>query len=107
MSFVWRQCLETENDLKLYWFILSLRAVNIVAVLFCYSTMWVFLLSQVGLADAVDLFRARKVFIKDGFAYVPFKEIDVIVLNNYRTKLSKALAVSQIKSDFYNSCIVW
>ncbi|NXH63186.1 PRI2 primase, partial [Rhabdornis inornatus] len=49
---------------------------------------------KVGLADAVDLFRARKVFIKDGFAYVPFKEIDVIVLNNYRTKLSKALALT-------------
>ncbi|KAF2979575.1 hypothetical protein EK904_005631, partial [Melospiza melodia maxima] len=47
---------------------------------------------KVGLADAVDLFRARRVFIKDGFAFVPFKEIDVIVLNNYRTKLSKALA---------------
>uniref|UniRef100_A0A8C3UD61 DNA primase large subunit n=1 Tax=Catharus ustulatus TaxID=91951 RepID=A0A8C3UD61_CATUS len=86
--------LTEKKDLKLYWFILNLRAVNIVAVLFCYSTMWVFLLSQVGLADAVDLFRARKVFIKDGFAYVPFKEIDVIVLNNYRTKLSKALALT-------------
>ncbi|NWV34788.1 PRI2 primase, partial [Grantiella picta] len=49
---------------------------------------------KVGLADAVDLFRARRVFIKDGFAYVPFKEIDVIVLNNYRTKLSKALALT-------------
>ncbi|NWY70569.1 PRI2 primase, partial [Erithacus rubecula] len=49
---------------------------------------------KVGLADAVDLFRARKVFIKDGFAFVPFKEIDVIVLSNYRTKLSKALALT-------------
>ncbi|NXX30997.1 PRI2 primase, partial [Nicator chloris] len=49
---------------------------------------------KVGLADAVDLFRARRVFIKDGFAYVPFKEIDAIVLNNYRTKLSKALALT-------------
>ncbi|XP_052637795.1 DNA primase large subunit isoform X2 [Harpia harpyja] len=49
---------------------------------------------KVGLADAVDLFRARRVFIKDGFAYVPHKEIDVIVLNNYRTKLSKALALT-------------
>ncbi|NXO18120.1 PRI2 primase, partial [Oriolus oriolus] len=49
---------------------------------------------KVGLADAVDLFRTRRVFIKDGFAYVPFKEIDVIVLNNYRTKLSKALALT-------------
>lgn len=91
----------------LYWSILSLRVVNIIIALFCYSAMWVFLLSQVGLADAVDLFRARRVFIKDGFAYVPHKEIDAIVLNNYRTKLSKALAVSLIKSDFYNfSCIV-
>ncbi|XP_054051733.1 DNA primase large subunit isoform X2 [Rissa tridactyla] len=51
---------------------------------------------KVGLADAVDLFRARRVFIKDGFAYVPLKEIDAIVLNNYRTKLSKALALSMI-----------
>ncbi|NWR14268.1 PRI2 primase, partial [Emberiza fucata] len=49
---------------------------------------------KVGLADAVDLFRTRRVFIKGGFAYVPFKEIDVIVLNNYRTKLSKALALT-------------
>lgn len=85
---------------------MNLRAVNVVTALFCYSATWVFLLSQVGLADAVDLFKARRVFIKDGFAYVPFKEIDVIVLNNYRTKLSKALAVSQIKSDFYNSCYI-
>ncbi|XP_069660666.1 DNA primase large subunit isoform X2 [Haliaeetus albicilla] len=49
---------------------------------------------KVGLADAVDLFRARRVFIKDGFAYVPHKEIDAIVLNNYRAKLSKALALT-------------
>uniref|UniRef100_A0A663N9P3 DNA primase large subunit n=1 Tax=Athene cunicularia TaxID=194338 RepID=A0A663N9P3_ATHCN len=49
---------------------------------------------KVGLADAVDLFRARRVFIKDGFAFVPLKDIDAIVLNNYRTKLSKALALT-------------
>ncbi|XP_064020177.1 DNA primase large subunit [Pogoniulus pusillus] len=49
---------------------------------------------KVGLADAVDLFRARRVFIKDGFAYVPLKDIDAIVLNNYRAKLSKALALT-------------
>ncbi|NWS45556.1 PRI2 primase, partial [Probosciger aterrimus] len=52
------------------------------------------LLTKVGLADAVDLFRARKVFIKDGFAYVPLKDIDALVLSNYRTKLSKALALT-------------
>ncbi|XP_054023976.1 DNA primase large subunit [Dryobates pubescens] len=49
---------------------------------------------KVGLADAVDLFRARRVFIKEGFAYVPLKDIDAIVLNSYRAKLSKALAVT-------------
>ncbi|OXB58286.1 hypothetical protein ASZ78_002928 [Callipepla squamata] len=49
---------------------------------------------KVGLSDAVDLFRARRVFIKDGFAFVPVKDIDAIVLNNYRKSLSKALAVS-------------
>uniref|UniRef100_A0A8B9PCG6 DNA primase large subunit n=1 Tax=Apteryx owenii TaxID=8824 RepID=A0A8B9PCG6_APTOW len=49
---------------------------------------------KVGLSDAVELFRARRVFIKDGFAYVPLKDIDAIVLNNYRTKLSKALALT-------------
>ncbi|XP_061316543.1 DNA primase large subunit isoform X3 [Pezoporus flaviventris] len=47
---------------------------------------------KVGLSEAVDLFRTRRVFIKDGFAYVPLKDIDAIVLSNYRTKLSKALA---------------
>ncbi|NWX97754.1 PRI2 primase, partial [Nothoprocta ornata] len=49
---------------------------------------------KVGLVDAVELFRARRVFIKDGFAYVPVKDIDAIVLNNYRAKLSKALALT-------------
>ncbi|KAI6071518.1 DNA primase large subunit [Aix galericulata] len=50
---------------------------------------------KVGLSDAVDLFRARRVFIKDGFAFVPLKDIDALVLNNYRQKLSKALAVEE------------
>lgn len=85
---------------------MNLSVVNTVTALFCCFTVWAFLLFQVGLADAVDLFRARRVFIKDGFAYVPFKDIVAIVLNNYRAKLSKALAVSMIKSDFYNCCIV-
>ncbi|NXO03477.1 PRI2 primase, partial [Rhinopomastus cyanomelas] len=49
---------------------------------------------KVGLVDAVDLFRARRVFIKDGFAYVPLKDIDAIVLSNYRASLSKALAMT-------------
>ncbi|KAJ7404354.1 DNA primase large subunit-like protein [Pitangus sulphuratus] len=61
---------------------------------------------KVGLVDAVDLFRTRRVFIKDGFAYVPFKEIDAIVLNNYRTKLSKALALSKTMTWAFSFSII-
>uniref|UniRef100_A0A8C2Y8T3 DNA primase large subunit n=1 Tax=Coturnix japonica TaxID=93934 RepID=A0A8C2Y8T3_COTJA len=64
----------------------------------CFAVPWfdllIFPLSQVGLADAVDLFRARRVFIKDGFAFVPLKDLDALVLNNYRKTLSKALALT-------------
>lgn len=43
-------------------------------------------------------------FIKDGFAFVPLKDIDAIVLNNYRKSLSKALAVS-VQASFL--LILW
>ncbi|KPP73838.1 hypothetical protein Z043_107049 [Scleropages formosus] len=49
---------------------------------------------KVPFQDALDLVRMRKVFVKDGFAYVPHQDIVTIVLNDYRTRLSKALAVS-------------
>ncbi|XP_023376128.1 DNA primase large subunit isoform X3 [Pteropus medius] len=47
---------------------------------------------KIPFADALDLFRGRKVYLEDGFAYVPLKDIVAIVLNEFRTKLSKALA---------------
>ncbi|KAM7135898.1 DNA primase large subunit isoform 1-T1 [Molossus nigricans] len=49
---------------------------------------------KIPFADALDLFRGRKVYLEDGFAYVPPKDIVAIVLNEFRTKLSKALALT-------------
>ncbi|XP_012874669.1 PREDICTED: DNA primase large subunit isoform X3 [Dipodomys ordii] len=49
---------------------------------------------KVPFADALDLFRGRKVYLEDGFAYVPSKDIVAIVLNEFRAKLSKALALA-------------
>nr|KAF6507392.1 DNA primase subunit 2 [Rousettus aegyptiacus] len=49
---------------------------------------------KIPFADALDLFRGRKVYLEDGFAYVPLKDIVAIVLNEFRTKLSKALALT-------------
>uniref|UniRef100_A0A6I8R7G9 DNA primase large subunit n=1 Tax=Xenopus tropicalis TaxID=8364 RepID=A0A6I8R7G9_XENTR len=43
---------------------------------------------------ALDLVRPRKVFLWHGFAYIPHTDIVSIVLNDFRTKLSKALAAS-------------
>ncbi|XP_043366347.1 DNA primase large subunit isoform X6 [Dermochelys coriacea] len=42
----------------------------------------------------MDLFRVRRVYLLNAFAYVPHTDIVAIVLNNYRTKLSKALALT-------------
>ncbi|XP_077625225.1 DNA primase large subunit [Crocuta crocuta] len=49
---------------------------------------------KIPFADALDLFRGRKVYLEDGFAYVPLKDIVAIVLNEFRAKLSKALALT-------------
>ncbi|KAJ8794786.1 hypothetical protein J1605_002951 [Eschrichtius robustus] len=45
-------------------------------------------------ADALDLFRGRKVYLENGFAYVQLKDIVAIILNEFRTKLSKVLALT-------------
>nr|XP_045365242.1 DNA primase large subunit isoform X2 [Camelus bactrianus] len=47
---------------------------------------------KIPFADALDLFRGRKVYLENGFAYVPLRDIVAIILNDFRTKLSKALA---------------
>ncbi|XP_002746723.1 DNA primase large subunit [Callithrix jacchus] len=49
---------------------------------------------KIPFADALDLFRGRKVYLEDGFAYVPPKDIVAIILNEFRAKLSKALALT-------------
>ncbi|CAH2248790.1 DNA primase large subunit [Pelobates cultripes] len=43
---------------------------------------------------ALDLVRPRKVFLSQGYAYIPHKDIVTIILNDFRTRLSKALALS-------------
>ncbi|XP_036912219.1 DNA primase large subunit isoform X2 [Sturnira hondurensis] len=52
------------------------------------------LVYKIPFADALDLFRGRKVYLEGGFAYVPLKDIVAIILNEFRTKLSKALALT-------------
>lgn len=49
---------------------------------------------KIPFADALDLFRGRKVYLEDGFAFVPLKDIVAIILNEFRAKLSKALALT-------------
>ncbi|XP_006638928.2 DNA primase large subunit isoform X1 [Lepisosteus oculatus] len=49
---------------------------------------------KVPFQDALDLVRARKVFLQEGFAFIPHQEIVTIVLNDFRTRLSKALALT-------------
>ncbi|XP_072590931.1 DNA primase large subunit isoform X3 [Vulpes vulpes] len=49
---------------------------------------------KIPFADALDLFRGRKVYLEGGFAYVPLRDIVAIVLNEFRAKLSKALALT-------------
>lgn len=44
--------------------------------------------------DALDLVRTRKVYLKAGYVYIPHHDIVTIVINDFRTRLSKALAVS-------------
>ena len=49
---------------------------------------------QVPFQDALDLVRNRKVYLKAGYVYIPHQDIVITVLNDFRTQLSKALAVS-------------
>uniref|UniRef100_A0AAX7U9W9 DNA primase large subunit n=1 Tax=Astatotilapia calliptera TaxID=8154 RepID=A0AAX7U9W9_ASTCA len=49
---------------------------------------------KVPFQDALDLVRLRKVYLKQGYAYIPHQDIVTIVLNDFRTRLSKALALT-------------
>lgn len=55
---------------------------------------------KVPFQDALDLVRMRKVYLKAGYAYIPHQDIVTIVLNDFRTRLSKALAVSFLSDSF-------
>ncbi|KAJ7341219.1 hypothetical protein JRQ81_005074 [Phrynocephalus forsythii] len=52
------------------------------------------ILYKVPFCDAADLVRLRKVFFHAGYAYVLHQDFLSIVLNNFRAKLSKALALT-------------
>uniref|UniRef100_A0A3P8VT54 DNA primase large subunit n=1 Tax=Cynoglossus semilaevis TaxID=244447 RepID=A0A3P8VT54_CYNSE len=50
--------------------------------------------SQVPFQDALDLVRTRKVYLRGGYVYIPHQDIVTIILNDFRTRLSKALALA-------------
>ncbi|XP_041358851.1 DNA primase large subunit-like [Gigantopelta aegis] len=49
---------------------------------------------KVPFTEALDLVRARKVFLQQGYAYVPRDDLISILLSVYRTHLSHALALT-------------
>ncbi|XP_068681168.1 DNA primase large subunit-like [Montipora foliosa] len=49
---------------------------------------------KVSFIDALDLVRGRKVYLEDGFAYVPRDELVSLVANEFRIQLSRALAMT-------------
>lgn len=49
---------------------------------------------KVPFQDALDLVKMRKVYLKAGYVYIPHQDIVTIVLNDFRTRLSKALALT-------------
>uniref|UniRef100_A0A3Q3W1N1 DNA primase large subunit n=1 Tax=Mola mola TaxID=94237 RepID=A0A3Q3W1N1_MOLML len=49
---------------------------------------------KVPFQDALDLIRTRKVYLKAGYAYIPHQDVVTIILNDFRTRLSKALALT-------------
>ncbi|XP_037321408.2 DNA primase large subunit [Pungitius pungitius] len=49
---------------------------------------------KVPFQDALDLVRARKVYLQAGYVYIPHMDIVTIVLNDFRTRLSKSLALT-------------
>lgn len=55
---------------------------------------------KVPFTDVLDLVRVRKVFLKDGYAYVPHPEIVSIILGIFRSQLSLALSVTARRLPF-------
>ncbi|KAK2145558.1 hypothetical protein LSH36_673g00032 [Paralvinella palmiformis] len=49
---------------------------------------------KVPFTEVLDLVKSRKVYLRSGFAYVPDNELIVIIISVFRSKLSRALAVT-------------
>ncbi|XP_055491027.1 DNA primase large subunit [Leucoraja erinacea] len=49
---------------------------------------------KVPFTDALELVRARKAFLKKGLVYIPHLEIVILILNVFRQRLSKSLALT-------------
>ncbi|XP_051880584.1 DNA primase large subunit [Pristis pectinata] len=49
---------------------------------------------KVPFTDALELVRTRKAYIKGGLVYIPHPEIVIIILNEFRKRLSKSLALT-------------
>ena len=53
---------------------------------------------KIPFTDALDLVRQRRVYLQAGFAYIPADELVSIVTAIFRTHISLALTVNQMKS---------
>ena len=60
---------------------------------------------KVSFLEALDLVSSRRVYVSNGFAYVPHSELVVLILTQYRMHLSKALAVSLAFWDNDSFCV--
>ncbi|XP_069742189.1 DNA primase large subunit isoform X2 [Narcine bancroftii] len=49
---------------------------------------------KVPFTDVLELVRTRKAFIKNGLVYIPHPEIVIIILNEFRKRISKSLALT-------------
>jgi len=54
---------------------------------------------KVYFTEAADLVRNRKVFLRRGYAYVPYRDLTSVVVGRFRSNLSRALAATSKHSD--------
>lgn len=58
---------------------------------------------KVNFLEVLELVRSRRVFVKNGFAYVTIQEFGTILLHVFRTHLSKSLAVRNCLNYFFQN----
>ncbi|XP_050710906.1 DNA primase large subunit-like [Eriocheir sinensis] len=66
---------------------------------------------KVPFTDALELVRRKKVFLKAGLAYVPEGDVATLVINSFRTRLSRAVAnaykaLPEVESDERLVCLL-